>query len=222
MSKFPMPRSILSRNKVIQVPGLGGSPDYVEVRNTGTVPADLTGVALSGKLFEDAPRFLFPAGTILQPRETVLVYCTGLDAPFHAPFSLDPKGGSFYLLRSTQNPETEGMGFLDRVVIPELERDQAVFRLGAGGPWTTGTATPGLGNVETGKLILTTATSESGEPVLTVAIPTVVNQPWQILSSPNLSLWQAVSSGTGDGIEKSIIIETSLSRGFFRAGPSGP
>src|SRR6185295_14627076 len=117
---------------------------------------------------------------------------------------------------TTANPGTEGMGFLDRVVIPELEKDQAIFRLGAGGPWTTGKATPGLGNVESGKILLTTATSEAGEPVLTVAIPTITNQPWQILSSANMSLWQTVTSGTGDGFEKSAIISASQSRGFFR------
>ena len=101
-------------------------------------------------------------------------------------------------------------------------KDQAIFRLGAAGPWTTGKATPGLGNVESGKIILTTASTETGEPVLTVAIPTTIGQPWQILSSANLSLWESVRSGNGDGIEKSAILPTSQSRGFFRAGPPGP
>jgi hypothetical protein len=211
---------VVSRNKQIVVPGMGGSPDYVEVRNTGTIPVDLTNVALSGKLFEEGERFFFPNGTMLPPRGTVLVYCDGnSEIPFHAPFKLDPAGGSFYLLRGTANPQTEGMGFVDRVVIPELEKNQAIFRLGASGPWTVGTATPGVPNVEPGKIVLTTGVVETGETVHTVAIPTAAGQPWQIQSSTNLTLWEAVRSGTGDGLEKSIILPASQTRGFFRSAP---
>jgi hypothetical protein len=208
---------VVSRNKKIILNGT--TPDYIEVRNTGDVAVNLTGVALAGKLFEDGPRFVFPDGTSLPPHGSVLVYCDEVTAPFHAPFRLDPAGGSFYLLRTTANPATDGLGFLDTVFVPELEQDQAVFRLGADGPWTAGTATPGTANIEPGRIILSTASGEFGEPILTVAIPTTDGQPWQILTSADLKSWQTLQSGAGDGLEKSTTVPANQTRAFFRAGP---
>jgi len=210
---------VVTRNKKLVLNG--ATPDYIEVRNTGTAAVDLTGVALAGKLFEDAPRFVFPDGTMLPPRGSVLIYCTESNEPFHAPFKLDPAGGSFYLLRSTAEPATHGMGFLDSVFVPELERDQAVFRIGADGPWTTGTATPGASNIAPDTILLTTAAGEFGEPMLTVAVPTIAGQSWQILTSPNLTQWQTLRSGTGDGIEQAAEVPATQRRAFFRAG-TGP
>lgn len=208
---------VVTRNKVIVLNG--GTPDYFEIRNTGTYPVDLTGVALAGKLFEDAPRYTFPDGHTLPAGQSVLVFATEGAGPFEAPFKLAPEGGSFYLLRATADPLTQGMGFLDTVVIPELAKNEAWFRLGADGPWTNGPATPGSGNLAPGSILLSRATGEFGIPVLSIAIPSAPGQPWQIQRSSNLNEWLVLQSGVGDGIEKSLALPASDNRGFFRAHP---
>ena len=51
----------------------GAFPDYVELLNTGSAPADLNGLVLTDKLNSNS-QFVFPSH-VLQPGETVLVFC---------------------------------------------------------------------------------------------------------------------------------------------------
>jgi hypothetical protein len=208
---------VVTRNKTLVLNG--ATPDYFEIRNTGTAEVNLTGVSLAGKLFEDAPRYRFPNGQTLVPGATVLVYANGGTGPFDAPFTLDPAGGSYYLLRTPTDPATQGNGFLDSVVIPELAKTQAWFRLGADGPWTKGSPTPGGSNIPPGQIMLSNATGEFGEPIMTVAVPTIAGSPWQIQSSANLNQWTTLRSGAGTGIEQAVTLPATDSRGFFRVGP---
>ena len=208
---------VVTRNKIIYLNG--ATPDYFEIRNTGTAAVNLTGVSLAGKLFADAPRYTFPAGEILAPGATVLVYATQWGGPYDAPFKLAPEGGSFYLLRSPADPLTQGNGFLDSVVIPELAKSEAWFRLGADGPWTKGVATPSSGNLAPGTILLSNATGEFGEPIMTIAVPTAPGVPWQIQSSATLQQWSTLRSGPGTGIEQAVTLPATERRGFFRSGP---
>lgn len=212
---------VVTRNKkYFIIPDSPATPDYVEVRNTGSAPVDLTGVGFSGKLFQDAPRFTFPDGTILPPGGYHLIICDGIPEPFHASFALPPDGGTFYLVRAPSSPASDALGFLDSVVIPRLAKSEALFRLGADGPWTSGVATPGASNILPGNMILRPALDEAGATHLTVAIPTTSGKPWQILTSPDFRTWLPAQSGTGDGIEHSMEIPANLSRAFFRL-PAG-
>ena len=67
---------IMISNKGSVPDNLGGYPDYIELHNGSTERADISGYGLSDSLLEGA-KYVFPAGTVLEPDAYVVVWCGG-------------------------------------------------------------------------------------------------------------------------------------------------
>ena len=79
---------IMISNKGSVPDNLGGYPDYIELHNGSTEKADISGYGLSDSLLEGA-KYVFPAGTVLEPDAYVVVWCGGeAEDGMHAPFKL--------------------------------------------------------------------------------------------------------------------------------------
>lgn len=122
--------------------GPDGIPcDWIEVENTGSETADLTGLSLSDK--EGEQRYVFPDGTTLGPGSYLVVWCAGEDAPAggRAGFRLSKQGETVIL--------SDGQNVLDRVSFPFLRDDTSYAR--QAGEWiVTALPTPGYENTESG------------------------------------------------------------------------
>ena len=75
--------------------------DWVELHNTSSQPADLSGFSLSDNPGND--KYIFPQGTVMEPGEYLAVYCSD-KAPdgVAAPFSLSRKGEEQIVLKDSQ------------------------------------------------------------------------------------------------------------------------
>ena len=108
-------------------------------------PVDLSGWFLTDDL--DAPdQWAFPAGTVLEPGDYLLVWTDGEpdQGPLHASFRLDSDGEELALLA----PEGDGQRLVDAVTFPALEADVSWGRIQDGDPtWTElDVPTPGASN----------------------------------------------------------------------------
>src|SRR6185503_19461804 len=120
-------------------------PDWVEIRNTSSVPVPLTNIVLTHQLGDNS-RYHFPPGTILAPGEHFVVYCDNNpgQGPLHAPFRLNDSGDTLMLSGLTAN---NSRTLIDWVSFEPQEADVAWARLGAGGPWRKTMPTPYSANV---------------------------------------------------------------------------
>ena len=121
----------------------GAPADWIEVINLGTETVDLGGMGLSDK--ERESRYVFPAGTLLAPGETRVVWCVGEDAvrEDQAAFRISKLGTETIFLLDERGTA------LDRVQLPYLKDDTSYAR--RSGTWTVTTnATPGYANDEEG------------------------------------------------------------------------
>ncbi len=67
----------------------GDYPDWIELYNGGSSAADISGYGLSDSLLE-GPKYVFPAGTVLEPGGYLVVWCSGKASDdMHAPFKLN-------------------------------------------------------------------------------------------------------------------------------------
>ena len=120
----------------------GAFPDYVELLNTGSAPADLNGLVLTDKLTSNS-QFVFPS-QVLQPGETVLVFCDDGNAnaygsPYHAPFKISSSGDTVVLCNESGTA-------IETVNVPALGANEVYMRDSAGN-WSVSTQyTPGLAN----------------------------------------------------------------------------
>ena len=134
---------IMSDNVSALVTESGEVPDWIEVRNAGSVPVALEGHSLLlGTGYNKI--FSFPRGT-LEPGACALIYAEGMSGgaargDWSAPFRLPASGGQTLVLLSPQDQA------LDSVELPELGMDEAYAR-GADGEWEiTKSPTPGASN----------------------------------------------------------------------------
>lgn len=75
--------------------------DWVELHNTGSAPADISGYILSDNVGND--KYYFPTGTVIPGDGYLLVCCSeGVEGQNIAPFSLSRLGGEFVVFK---NPE---------------------------------------------------------------------------------------------------------------------
>ena len=80
---------IMLSNKGSVPDGSGDYPDWVEIYNGGSEAADISGYGLSDSLLE-GPKYVFPAGTVLQSGEYIVVWCSGDSSEeLHAPFKIN-------------------------------------------------------------------------------------------------------------------------------------
>jgi hypothetical protein len=119
------PRLVLSGNNVVISEfmalnnstiddGDGDASDWIELFNTGSTPADLTGYYLTDKS-GDLTRWAFPTGTTIAPKSTLLVFASdkgpaGPAGEFHTSFALS--GGGEFLGLVAPNGTTIVHGFV--------------------------------------------------------------------------------------------------------------
>lgn len=134
---------IVAESKYSFEDGDGEAPDWIELRNPGNAPVELTGWGLS----DDPARpmkWVFPV-TVLAPHSTLLVLASGRENPvdgagyLHASFRLAKEGGALRLTRA------DGRTSVDRAVYPELDTDLAYGR-DLEGQWTFLEPTPAAVN----------------------------------------------------------------------------
>ncbi len=120
----------------------GESADWVEILNTGTLPADLSGITLA-KNEKSTDRFIFPSMT-LEPGECVIVFCDSknrntVDYELHAPFSISRAGDTLMLFSARGTA-------VDSVNVPDLQNNESYMRVDDATWSVTSEYTPGLLN----------------------------------------------------------------------------
>lgn len=131
---------IMISNKGSVPDNLGGYPDYIELHNGSTERADISGYGLSDSLLEGA-KYVFPAGTVLEPDAYVVVWCGGeAEDGMHAPFKLSA-GEEAVLFDASGRP-------LDTAVLNSVDSGMVLRREGE--VWTQAKPCPGYPKTEEG------------------------------------------------------------------------
>ena len=131
---------IMISNKGSVPDNLGGYPDYIELHNGSTERADISGYGLSDSLLEGA-KYVFPAGTVLEPGAYVVVWCSGdAEDGMHAPFKLSA-GEEAVLFDASGRP-------LDTAVLNSVDSGMVLRREGE--VWTQAKPCPGYPKTEEG------------------------------------------------------------------------
>ena len=131
---------IMISNKGSVPDNLGGYPDYIELHNGSSERADISGYGLSDSLLEGA-KYVFPAGTVLEPGAYVVVWCGGeAEDDMHAPFKLSA-GEEAVLFDASGRP-------LDTAVLNSVDSGMVLRREGE--VWTQAKPCPGYPKTEAG------------------------------------------------------------------------
>lgn len=131
---------IMISNKGSVPDNLGGYPDYIELHNGSSEKADISGYGLSDSLLEGA-KYVFPAGTVLEPGAYVVVWCGGeAEDDMHAPFKLSA-GEEAVLFDASGRP-------LDTAVLNSVDSGMVLRR--EGDTWTQAKPCPGYPKTEAG------------------------------------------------------------------------
>lgn len=131
---------IMISNKGSVPDNLGGYPDYIELHNGSPERADISGYGLSDSLLEGA-KYVFPAGTVLEPGAYVVVWCGGeAEDGMHAPFKLSA-GEEAVLFDASGRP-------LDTAVLNSVDSGMVLRREGE--VWTQAKPCPGYPKTEEG------------------------------------------------------------------------
>ena len=131
---------IMISNKGSVPDNLGGYPDYIELHNGSSEKADISGYGLSDSLLEGA-KYVFPAGTVLEPGAYVVVWCGGeAEDGMHAPFKLSA-GEEAVLFDASGRP-------LDTAVLNSVDSGMVLRR--EGDTWTQAKPCPGYPKTEEG------------------------------------------------------------------------
>lgn len=117
---------VVARNSTTLADEYGEYEDWIEITNTGAVPIDLTGWALSDNLGDPTASFSFPSMAIAGG-DYVLIWADAQpeQGELHAPFKLSADGEDLYLM--------DGAIVVDQMTCPVLGDDQAFGR------WPDGT-----------------------------------------------------------------------------------
>ena len=138
--------------------------DWVELKNIGTAPADLSGCFLSDD--PDQRSQFRIENMILQPGETALILCSGAEAaPGEAGFALKKSGCTLLLTGASGNVMTQ-------LEVPALEDDRS-WALGADGSYaSTAQPTPGYPNTDQGRAdYLSSRPAASGPLLISEVMP---------------------------------------------------
>ena len=107
--------------------------DWVELKNAGKVPVDLTGWGLSDD--PDRPgRWRFPDGLVIAPGGYLLIWCDDDETlgPLHANFKLSSKGEQLLL----SGPAAAADVVIDQITFGKQKRDRSLGRIPDGtGPF---------------------------------------------------------------------------------------
>jgi hypothetical protein len=199
----------------------GGTPDWVEVRNTSGVPIPMDGIALSHDL-GDGDRYYWPTGAVLKPGEHFVIFCDNNpgQGSLHAPFRLDRNSDTLVLSGLTTN---KSRTLLDWTRHGILGPDVGWARVGAGGNWRSLQPTPRACNIP-GWTLSFLETNSTGVHFI-FAFPTTTNGTYLIEKAAGVESatnWQTVGTVTGNGIEKVISAPMAGGEGFFRVKKGAP
>lgn len=116
---------LVARNVTTYFDSAGRSGDWVELKNLGNAPVDLSGWSLSDKP-SNPHRWTFPAGSSIPARDYLIVWCDDdeLQGPLHTSFDLKATGEAVLL----STPPEDGGLLMDQVIFPAVERDRAFGR----------------------------------------------------------------------------------------------
>lgn len=114
-----------------------GQSDWVEIHNSGSSSADVSGWSLTDS--DDARRFVFPPGSRVAAGGMLRIWCDSLQLPegLHSGFALDADGESLFLYDSNTN-RVDGLVFGAQVPGYSLARMD--------GNWALAIPTPGNSN----------------------------------------------------------------------------
>jgi hypothetical protein len=189
----------------------GGTPDWIEVRNTSTGTVSLAGVQLGLKFFGNGSRYVFPTNRSLVPGEHLVLFADSKtnQGPLHVPFNLNSDGDEIWL---TGAAGTGARSLIDTVKFGAQGRDKAWARLGVSGPWRSAEPTPALPN-----LVNTWAGLPQPDGTFTFGYST---QPGfrftvEFADAIDSSTWVALPSVVGTGAEQSVTQPMNAKR-FYR------
>jgi hypothetical protein len=210
---------VVSENDDVALDEGGGSPDYVEIRNTSALPLDVSGLVLTGFFFTRDERYVFPAGTVLGPLESVIVWCDNNpdQGPFHAPFKINNDGDHLYLSRV--NSSSEVLSLVDGVDVPPLGDNVAWTRAGARGLWAANWPTPSRPNAEPAQpwCFVGHDTGVAGSDEFVLVLPATGNSPLVIESTTALTgPWELFATVPGSALEQALRLPADKSARFFR------
>ena len=187
----------------------GGSPGWVEIRNTSSNTVSLAGVGLSPKFFSDSERLVFSNTPTLAPGQHLVVFADSKPSQgsLHAPFKLSVIGEQLFLTGTTAGG---GRFLIDTLTYGPQTRNVALARLGRGGPWMPAVPTPRSGNLAVPwKSFLQTN-------AFTLAYPTRNDRTYIVEFTDNLgSNWISLPPTRGLGVEQTIT-QSLQPRRFFR------
>ena len=138
--------------------------DWVELKNVGSSPADLTGCYLSDDP-DERSQFRIE-GIVLQPGETALILCSGAEAaPGEASFAMKKSGCTLLLTGSLGN-------VLTRLEVPALEDDRSWAQNPDGSYAATAYPTPGYPNTDQGRMdYMANCAAPAGPLVISEVMP---------------------------------------------------
>ena len=121
--------------------------DFIELHNTGTTTIDISGYGLSDK--ETKPqKWLFPNGTVLDPDEYLIVWCSGRNESFngnyHSNFKISQTKGNEYILLSDASGAIIESSLYELTLLSHSRVKQA-----DGSWWIARNGTPGQANPTT-------------------------------------------------------------------------
>lgn len=134
----------LASNGVTNTDQDGGYDDWIEIYNKSSVAVDLAGYALTDDI-TDFTLFKFPAGTLIQPNDYIIVWADKEmeQVGYHANLKLSASGESIYLTNAE-------LSIIDSVNFGSQETDFSYGRYPNGtGDFRVMTPTPGAMNVNT-------------------------------------------------------------------------
>jgi hypothetical protein len=187
---------VVSDNATVYFDERLGTPDYVELANVSGEAVALDDYALLDGALNSDKRFRFPAGTVLQPGQTILVLCDSNpdQGPLHANFKIDNDGDRVYLQKRTVSG---AYVTLDAIEVPALTPDQAYSRIGARGGWEILPATPHAPNISDQRVRIRMRATEAGKEFI-LAFPVTTGAMYTIESSTSATgPWMMVATGMG-------------------------
>ncbi|MEN6635979.1 MAG: lamin tail domain-containing protein [Clostridiaceae bacterium] len=141
-SKALVVNEVVTSNKRSLVDESLGTPDWIELYNSGTVPLDLSGYGVSDNL-RNLHKFVVPEGTTLAAGEYLVLYATNATEdqtnPLITNFGLSKSGDYIFITDAY-------FGLVAQMEIPALYTDVSYARAADGTYGYSGVPTPGAAN----------------------------------------------------------------------------
>lgn len=191
----------------------GGTPGWVEIRNTGSTAVSLAGVELTERGVASGTRYRFPETDTLAPGNSVLVYLDEQtdQGPYHAPFRLSRESGQLILAARTSKG---GLAWVDALKYGTVPINTTLARLGVGGLWRQTVPTPRGANVVGGAI---EAMRNPYDGSLHLGFTTEAGKTYHVESAPSVTsgAWTVKKTVVGTGHDASYTDQSTATR-FYR------